>query len=117
MKSIMDQIYSKLVRLQVGGCTCGTKTPDIQFHHERCTYRLASEIAVLLDSVDIKNAQRYKKLQGWMGSNVEEGWDEVEKMGAICAWMGWDHMDLYLDYLDECNVGLCQRGENETNPR
>ena len=57
----------------------------------------------------VKDAARYKKLQRWMGSNVPEGWEEVEKLGAVCAWVGWDEMDKYLDDLPECNVGLCYK--------
>jgi hypothetical protein len=54
------------------------------------------------------NANRYRKLQLWMASNVVEGWQEVERMGAICANMPLEAMDQYLDDLAECNVGLCQ---------
>lgn len=54
------------------------------------------------------NANRYRKLQLWMASNVVEGWQEVERMGAICANMSLEDMDQYLDGLAECNVGLCQ---------
>lgn len=57
------------------------------------------------DQID---AQRYRKLQRYMGSNVKEGWAEVERIGGVCGWVGWDAMDQYLDELPECNVGLCQ---------
>jgi hypothetical protein len=30
--------------LQIGGCTCLTKTPELQYHAEDCKYRLAAEI-------------------------------------------------------------------------
>lgn len=39
---------SFLTRLAVGGCTCMTKTPELQYHAEDCTYRLATEIALAL---------------------------------------------------------------------
>lgn len=64
-----------------------------------------------MTSSDKVDATRYRKLQRWMSSNVPEGWDEVEKMGAICAYVGWDAMDVYLDELPTCNVGLCYRVE------
>ena len=37
-----------LTKLQVGGCTCLTKTPEIQWHDEDCQYRLATEIDDML---------------------------------------------------------------------
>ena len=40
-------IYDKLSKLMIGGCTCLTKTPDIKFHKENCTYRLAREVEAL----------------------------------------------------------------------
>ncbi len=57
------------------------------------------------------DAARYRKLQGWMSSNVPEGWREVENMAALCAWQDWAAMDAYLDTLGECNVGLMFRAD------
>ncbi|UZZ64553.1 hypothetical protein [Curvibacter phage PCA1] len=62
----------------------------------------------------VVDAKRYRKLQNWMSSNVKEGWLVVEQLGALAAWEGWDVMDGYLDSLGECNVGLCERREQET---
>ena len=42
------EIHKKLDMLEVGGCTCQCKSPEIQYHAERCHYRLASEIRSLL---------------------------------------------------------------------
>lgn len=39
---------AKLTRIQVGGCTCDTKTPELKHHSERCHFRLASEASALL---------------------------------------------------------------------
>jgi hypothetical protein len=55
----------------------------------------------------VTDAERYKKLRRWMSSNVKEGWTEVENLGAIAAYMGWDEMDKALDGLPMCTVGLC----------
>jgi hypothetical protein len=33
-----------LIRLQVGGCTCMTKTNELKYHAADCQYRLACEI-------------------------------------------------------------------------
>lgn len=59
-----------------------------------------AEVPLLTDAV------RYKKLRRWMSSNVKEGWEEVERMGAVASWVGWDDFDAYLDALPECAVGL-----------
>lgn len=55
------------------------------------------------------DAARYHKLRGYMSSNVQEGWGEVERIGAVAAWMSWQDADAYLDALPECNVGLMER--------
>ena len=60
-----------------------------------------------------KDAERYRKLQRYMGSNVKEGWDIVCQLGGVASWVGWDDMDQYLDDLPECNVGLCERPMQE----
>lgn len=44
------QVRSNLCKLQAGGCTCGTKTPELQYHNECCVYRIASEIYLLLEA-------------------------------------------------------------------
>lgn len=67
------------------------------------------------DSSDEVCAERYRKLRRWMSSNVKEGWEEIERMGAVAAWMGWDHFDNYLDTLPECQYGLCSPPIEETH--
>jgi hypothetical protein len=65
-----------------------------------------------------KDAMRYRKLRRWMSSNVQEGWEEVERCGAVAAWMSWDDMDEYLDALPECTFGLMSgpaKNQIETN--
>lgn len=54
------------------------------------------------------DAERYRKLRRWMSSNVKEGWNEVEQLGAIGAYLDWDTFDAQLDSLPDCNVGLCE---------
>jgi len=61
---------------------------------------------------DRTNASRYRKLRGWMSSNVQEGWQQVEQLAAIACYVDWDTFDLALDDLPECNVGLMQRSAN-----
>ena len=62
---------------------------------------------------DIDDAERYRKLRAWMSSNVIEGWQEVERLGAIAVFEGLDEFDEYLDELPECNVGLCERAKHD----
>ena len=63
--SLADELFSKLTQIQVGGCTCGTKTPVIKYHAERCHYRLASEIELL--ELDLASAkvlvERHQKMR------------------------------------------------------
>lgn len=56
----------------------------------------------------LKDAERYAKLRRWMGSNVPEGWREVENLASVACYVGWDDFDKYLDSMPECNVGLCE---------
>lgn len=67
----------------------------------------AQQVAVPSDVM--LDAMRYHKLRGWMSGNVKESWQEVENMGALCAWESWDAMDEYLDFLSECNLGLMEK--------
>ncbi len=55
------------------------------------------------------DAERYLKLKKWMSSNVREGWEEVENLGGIACYAGFDEFDAYLDALPDCNVGLCEK--------
>lgn len=54
----------------------------------------------------VQKADRYERLRGWMSSNIVEGWQEVENLGAIAAWQSWEDFDLYLDSLGKCSLGL-----------
>ena len=58
---------------------------------------------------DRTDASRYRKLRGWMSSNVQEGWEQVEQLAAIACYVDWEAFDLSLDDLPECIVGLMQR--------
>jgi hypothetical protein len=44
----LSPVFDKLAQIVSGGCTCGTKTPELEHHVERCHYRLASEVLILL---------------------------------------------------------------------
>lgn len=69
-----------------------------------------SHVSRMMEDLDIAttDAERYRKLRRWMSSNVKEGWNEVEQLGAIGAYLDWDTFDAQLDSLPVCNVGLCE---------
>lgn len=50
-EQITKNIHAMLIRLQVGGCTCDTKSPTLDFHDARCVYRQAAEVAGVLDTL------------------------------------------------------------------
>ena len=37
------RVLKRLMLISVGGCTCQTKTAELKFHSQRCTYRVAME--------------------------------------------------------------------------
>jgi len=43
MNAKEKELADRLARKQVGGCTCMTKTPDLEYHDPLCTYRLCAE--------------------------------------------------------------------------
>lgn len=47
----LDVLEKQLARMTAGGCTCNTKSPTLEFHTERCMYRLASEAMDTLDEI------------------------------------------------------------------
>ena len=43
-KKLNPEVEAKnLISQMVGGCTCMTKTPDIQYHQDGCQYKEASK--------------------------------------------------------------------------
>lgn len=38
---LINELRDDLINIVVGGCTCGTKPPDPQFHELSCHYRMA----------------------------------------------------------------------------
>lgn len=60
--------------------------------------------------------ERLTKLLGYMASNVKEGgWEEVEKMGGVASWMGFDDALQFLDALPVCNAGLMEKAKWKSN--
>lgn len=54
-----------------------------------------------------RNSDRYKKLRGWMSCNVPEGWQKVQNLAAVGAYVSFEDMDKEVDALPECTIGLC----------
>lgn len=48
---IAAAILKQLTRLSVGSCTCGAKSPDIQWHDGGCRYRLVEEIRENVEAI------------------------------------------------------------------
>lgn len=47
-----------LIKLQIGGCTCMTKTNETKYHASDCQYRLACEIEEALTFDDDRVAAK-----------------------------------------------------------
>jgi hypothetical protein len=65
-----------LIRMQVGGCTCMTKTNVIQYHATDCQYRLAGEIEEVLtfeDDTAPQSSQPVDAGEAWVDPLSEEG--------------------------------------------
>jgi len=45
LQSALRATATRLTLACAGSCTCGTKTPEINFHDEQCHYRLFAEAA------------------------------------------------------------------------
>lgn len=59
MIKIDESIRYKLLKLQMGSCTCCTKTPEVKYHLADCNYRLASEMLEYVQGIhNIVNAER-----------------------------------------------------------
>lgn len=49
----MEAVQHKLTKIMTAGCTCMTKTPELQYHSERCHFRLAAEASLLLGNATL----------------------------------------------------------------
>lgn len=56
----MNAIKCKLLKAEIGSCTCLTKTHDPEYHDENCRYRILREVGAELDrmyAVEKENAE------------------------------------------------------------
>ena len=59
----MSDLTERLVRAQIAGCNCFTKSPDIQYHSDLCHYRLHSEAEAELDRLRDENRRLSEALR------------------------------------------------------
>jgi hypothetical protein len=98
--------YRTLLKSHRKGCHVNFATGDIWRSDDPAIPKVVSREEI--EQLTL-NSDRYKKLRGYMSSNVPEGWKHVENLAAVAAYMSWDTMDQELDALPECNVGLCAK--------
>ena len=48
---VVRSLTERLLRAQVAGCTCLTKTPEVACHDPQCTYRLSAEALQRIDDL------------------------------------------------------------------
>ena len=46
---LLDDIYTRILIAQIGSCGCMTKTPNVRYHKQDCTYRVLSEAAIEIE--------------------------------------------------------------------
>jgi len=49
--TVAANMRAALISMQVGGCTCDTKSPALEFHDIRCRYRQAAELDGVLETL------------------------------------------------------------------
>ena len=93
---------------------CGAETNDpwhsskgTNRHYHRCD-SCNSISAAELDALR-KDAERFRKLRGWMSSKALEDWYRVTELSGVFCYVSWEAGDSFLDGLPECNVGLMQK--------
>ena len=101
-EQITKNIHTMLIRLQVGGCTCDTKSPTLDFHDVRCVYRQAAEVAGVLDTLsdqieaallaaEQRGRDAERALLDWMAKDIclELSWGQLDPQdeGGECGWM------------------------------
>jgi hypothetical protein len=76
-----------LLKLQIGGCTCLTKTNEIKYHASDCQYRLACEIEEALmfedDSVRQKPVQQSNMDPVEIAKEQASEWAPIEAREAV----------------------------------
>lgn len=50
-QDIAENMHLALISMQVGGCTCDTKSPTIDYHSVFCRYRQAAELSGVLETL------------------------------------------------------------------
>lgn len=114
-KNYLDTVFRVDLGTQKLDASLVLTLPDRPSPHELRRKAEAERDQAILERDTYRD--RLEKLLGYMGSNVKEGWDEVCKVGAVCAYVGRDEAEDYIDNLPACNVGLCGDGVVTPPPR
>jgi len=61
-------ILKQLTVLSVGSCSCGVKSPDIQWHDAGCRYRMMEEIRENVEALEEQRADQWRKRRDAEGS-------------------------------------------------
>ena len=61
-------ILKQLTRLSVGSCSCGVKSPDIQWHDAGCRYRMIEEVRENVEALEQRRATQWRLRRDAEGS-------------------------------------------------
>lgn len=68
----LEQAMSLLNSLQIGACTCLTKTPDIQYHKDGCHYKKLVLVQLEMQILFNKEAVRIAKIEAALDTLEEQ---------------------------------------------
>ena len=51
IRDLIRAAKDRIMALCTASCNCGTKTPEVSCHHEKCRFRLAMESADAIDAI------------------------------------------------------------------
>jgi hypothetical protein len=54
---VVPPLIDRLIRAQIAGCECATKTPDPQYHDGLCRYRLCHEACTEIWRLEAANTR------------------------------------------------------------
>lgn len=83
----MNSLRQRMFEAQVASCTCVTKTPEVSYHREDCTYRILNEACRRMDLLESAlrfYAHGHHFIQG---STVEDG--SIAKKFLLGEWQDW----------------------------
>jgi hypothetical protein len=82
-----DSLLDRLIGLQVGGCTCPTKSPETSFHKPECTFRIAIEAFDELVRLQEKEVQLHELRQQIEELRPHAKW--LHELSSVMLSNGW----------------------------